>query len=158
MNMMVTRPQWTGQGLGQDPIRQLFDRLFEGSLVDQNGRDESSVVTSQWTPPVDIREEPEQFVLQADIPGVDPKDIEIQMDRGLLTIKGERRIERRFDDGRFSRVERMHGQFHRRFALPDSADPDRISASGNNGVLEIVIPKRAEARPRRIPIGSLLNG
>jgi HSP20 family protein len=97
-------------------------------------------------------------VLQADIPGVDPQDIEIQLDRGLLTIKGERRIERRFDNGRFERVERMHGPFHRRFALPDSADPDGIRASGHDGVLEIVIPKRAEARPRRIPIGKLLNG
>ena len=158
MNMMVTHPQWTGQALAQDPVRQLFDRLFDGSLFDQRGREDSSVVTSQWAPPVDIREEPEQFVLEADIPGVDPQDIEIQMDRGLLTIKGERRIERRFNDGRFERVERMHGQFHRRFALPDSADPERISASGHDGVLEIVIPKRPEARPRRIPVGNLLNG
>ena len=146
--------------VSQDPVRQLVDRLFDGSLL-ANGllrddRDESSVVTSQWMPAVDIREEPDRFVLRADIPGVDPQDIEVQMDRGLLTIKGERRVER-FEDGRYARIERMHGQFHRRFALPDSADPDGITASGRNGVLEVVIPKRAEAQPRRIQVGSVFN-
>jgi HSP20 family protein len=156
MNMMVTTPQWTGQQVAQDPVRQLFDRLFEGSLFDHRNRDDSSVVTSQWAPPVDIREEPDRFVLRADIPGVDPQDIEVQMDRGLLTIKGERRVER-FEDGRYARIERMHGQFHRRFALPDSADPDGITASGRNGVLEVVNPKRAEAQPRRIQVGSVFN-
>ncbi|MGN6512094.1 MAG: Hsp20/alpha crystallin family protein [Lysobacteraceae bacterium] len=158
MNMMVTHPQGTGRELAQDPVRQLFDRLFEGTPFDLRHRDESSVVTSQWAPPVDIREEPDRFVLHADIPGVEPEDIEVHMDRGMLAIKGERRVGQHRDEGRYARVERMHGQFHRRFALPDSADPDRISASGRNGVLEVVIPKRAEARPRRIQVGSVLNG
>jgi HSP20 family protein len=160
MSNMVTYPQWTGQGLtstqAQDPVRQLFDRLFEGGLFGSRS-DESSVVTSQWAPPVDIVEERDRFVLYADIPGVDPQDIEVQMDRGLLTIKGVRRGNTQMDDGRYSRIERMHGSFHRRFALPDSADPEGISASGHNGVLQVVIPKRPESQPRRIQVGSTLN-
>jgi HSP20 family protein len=103
---------------------------------------------------VDIKEEADRFVLYADIPGVDPDAIDIQMDKGLLTIKGERSSVRREEGERYSRVERSHGVFHRRFALPDSADPDGITASGEHGVLEIVIPKRPETTPRRIRVGS----
>ena len=114
------------------------------------------MVTSQWIPLVDIKDEPTRFVLYADIPGVNPEDIDVQMDKGLLTIKGERTSD--IDDSeRFSRIERQHGSFHRRFALPDSADPDGISATGHNGVLQIVIPKRPETTPRRIQVGSTFN-
>lgn len=155
MNMMARYPQWSGQGT-TDPVRQLIDKLFEGSFLQGNARDESSVVTSQWSPLVDIKEEPNRFVLYADIPGVDPQDIEVQMDKGLLTIKGER-VGEVADSERFSRVERQHGSFHRRFALPDSADPEGITASGTNGVLQITIPKRPETTPRRIQVGSTFN-
>ena len=145
----------------QDPMRQLIDRLFDGSMLQggllQGGNDESSVVTSQWMPLVDIREEADRFVLYADIPGVDPQDIEVQMDKGLLTIKGERSTESTSETERYSRVERIHGSFHRRFALPDSADAEGITASGSNGVLRIVIPKKPESTPRRIQVGSTLN-
>ncbi|MCE7033033.1 Hsp20/alpha crystallin family protein [Lysobacter sp. GX 14042] len=133
---------------------QLFDRLFDGSLFNDSSSDESSVVTSQWVPRVDIKEETGRFVLYADIPGVDPADIEVQMDKGLLTIKGERTSASKEEGERFSRVERRHGVFHRRFALPDSADPEGITAHGEHGVLEIVIPKRPETTPRRIQVGN----
>lgn len=157
MNTMTSYPQRAEQGMTRDPVRQLFDKLFEGSLFAGQDRDESSVVTSQWAPLVDIHEQPERFVLYADIPGVDPQDIEVQMDRGLLTIKGQRTLESSSgDNGRFSRIERLHGVFHRRFALPDSADPEGIQAHGRNGVLEVVIPKRPESKPRRIKVGSTL--
>ena len=141
---------------GQDPVRQMLDRFFEGGML-QGGNDDSSVVTSQWMPRVDIHEEAHQFVIYADIPGVDPQAIEVQMDKGLLTIKGERNAESTSETERYSRVERMHGSFHRRFALPDSADAEGITASGANGVLRIVIPKKPESTPRRIQVGSTLN-
>lgn len=157
MNTMVRNSPWPGQGLVQDPLKQVFDRLFEGSLYQTGTTDESSVVTSQWIPRVDIKEESNRFVLYADIPGVDPQDIEVQMDKGMLTIKGERRGEAALATESFSRIERRHGSFHRRFALPDSADPEGISAAGHNGVLQITIPKRPETTPRRIQVGSLLN-
>ncbi|MBU8977776.1 Hsp20/alpha crystallin family protein [Lysobacter sp. MMG2] len=156
MNEMVRNPQWPAQGSMKDPVKQIFDRLFEGSVF-QNTTDESSVVTSQWVPRVDIKEEADRFLLYADIPGVDPQAIEVQMDKGLLTIKGERREEKVDETERYSRIERRHGVFHRRFALPDSADPDGITASGHNGVLTISIPKRPESTPRRIQVGSVFN-
>ena len=157
MNTLVRYPRWSSQGLAQDPIKQVFDRLFDGSLFQDGSTDESSVVTSQWIPRVDIKEEANRFVLYADIPGVDPQDIEVQMDKGMLTIKGERRGEATLESESFSRIERHHGSFHRRFALPDSADPEGISASGHNGVLQITIPKRPETTPRRIQVGSVMN-
>ncbi|MBL0041984.1 MAG: Hsp20/alpha crystallin family protein [Xanthomonadales bacterium] len=141
-----TQPQFRGFEGG---MKQLLDQFFTPEADDQ-----SNVVTSQWQPRVDIKEEPKRFVIAADIPGVDPKDIEIHMDKGVLTLKGERSAETRSEDGKFTRVERVHGSFHRRFALPDTADAEQISASGKHGVLEIVIPKKAEAAPRRITINS----
>ena len=137
---------WTTNGF-TDEMKQVFDKFFGETDADQ-----SNVVTSQWTPRVDIKEESDRFVIFADIPGVDPKDIEIHMDKGLLTIKGERTIESSKESERFSRVERRHGTFYRRFALPDSANPDGIAATGKNGVLEISIPKKPETTPRRIQV------
>ena len=129
----------------QDDLKQVFDQLFADG-------DASSVVTSQWTPRCDIKEEPERFLIFADLPGVDPKDIEISMDKGILSIRGERSTETKAEDERFSRIERAHGVFHRRFALPESADPEGIAATGRHGVLEITIPKRPETTPRRIQV------
>ncbi len=127
----------------QNEVSRLFDN--RARLGDENTR----VVTSDWIPPVDIKEEEGRFVLLADIPGVEPKDIEITMENGVLSIRGERRIE---DDGTFKRVERPRGTFYRRFSLPDTADPEGITARGHNGVLEIVIPKARKAQPRRITV------
>ena len=152
MNIVRYR-QWPAQRSLQDEFRQAFDRLFEGSQFDRGDTDESSVVTSQWVPHVDIREDKNRFVLLADLPGIDPADIEVSMDKGILTIKGERSSETAENTDRWSRVERRYGSFHRRFALPDSADPEGIRAHGRNGVLEIVIPKRPESSPRRIQVG-----
>ncbi|UXI70392.1 Hsp20/alpha crystallin family protein [Tahibacter amnicola] len=149
--MSVSRYQpWAIPSNFQEEIKQVFERLFTGN----DEADQSNVVTSQWTPRVDIKEEDKRFVIFADIPGVDPNDIEISMDKGILSIKGERRAETREPNGKLTRVERSHGVFYRRFALPDSADPEGITASGKNGVLEIAIPKRPETSPRRISISA----
>src|SRR5688500_2139446 len=146
--MSITRYNpWNTQPALQDEIKQVFDRFFGES----NG-DHSNVVTSQWMPRVDIKEEDDRFVIFADIPGVDPKDIEIHMDKGILSIRGERSSEAREDNQRFSRVERTHGVFYRRFALPDSANPEGIGATGRHGVLEITIPMKPETTPRRIQV------
>jgi HSP20 family protein len=131
-------------------IREAFDRL----LGNPAEADQSNVVTSQWAPRVDIKEEDRRFVIYADIPGVDPEQIEVSMEKGILTIKGERTVENREQNGKFTRLERSHGLFYRRFALPDSADADGVTAHGKDGVLEIVIPKKAETTPRRITINT----
>ncbi|MEO7935220.1 MAG: Hsp20/alpha crystallin family protein [Dokdonella sp.] len=135
-------------GLHRD-LRQVFDRF-----VNTEESDQSNVVTSQWAPRVDIREEETRFVIFADIPGVDPKDIEVNMDKGILTIKGDRAAESVSENSQLTRVERSSGTFYRRFALPDSADAENISASGKHGVLEISIPKKPETTPRRITINA----
>jgi len=130
----------------QDELQQVFERFFGDADADS-----SSVVTAQWVPRVDIREEAERFVILADLPGVDPAQIEINMDKGILSIKGERKSGDA-EGQRYSRQERAQGVFFRRFALPESANPDGIAATGRNGVLEISIPKRPEASPRRINV------
>ena len=114
--------------------------------------DNSNVVTSHWRPAVDIKEEANRFVIKADIPGVDPKDIEITMEKGILTIKGERAEEKEEEKEGYKRVERSRGTFYRRFSLPDSADADRIEARGKDGVLEIFLPKQEKEQPRRIVV------
>jgi HSP20 family protein len=144
---LIRHTPWNSTPALQDEIKQVFEKFFGEAENDQ-----SSVVTSQWTPRVDIREEESRFVILADVPGVDPQSIEIHMDKGILTIKGERRVENREEGQRYSRVERAHGLFHRRFALPDSANADGITAAGKHGVLEISIPKRPETTPRRIQV------
>ena len=131
----------------QDELQQVFERFFGDAETDS-----SSVVTSQWVPRVDIKEEAGRFVIFADLPGVDPSTIEVDMDKGVLSIKGERKAEAKAEGERWSRNERAHGVFYRRFALPDSANPDGIQATGKHGVLEISIPKRPEASPRRINV------
>ncbi|WP_240125190.1 Hsp20/alpha crystallin family protein [Thermomonas alba] len=146
---LAQAPRRLSQSAFPDDVRQLFERFFQiGDFADG-----SSVVTSEWTPRVDIREEDNRFVILADLPGIDPNDVEIMMDKGILSIKGERKSEAEHHSERYSRIERRYGMFHRRFALPDSADPDAITAQGYNGVLEISIPKRPETTPRRIHVG-----
>jgi HSP20 family protein len=140
---------WGTAGAFPSDIRHALDRFFT-----QDDSDASSVVTSQWAPRVDIKEEEQRFVIFVDVPGVDPASIEVSMEKGILSIKGERSVEKGELSGRFTRVERVHGSFHRRFSLPDSADADGVSAAGKYGVLEIVIPKKAETAPRRITINT----
>jgi HSP20 family protein len=146
--MAITRYNpWNLPARVPNEFRDLFEKFFS-----EEQQDQSNVVTSQWAPHVDIKEEPGRFVILADIPGVDPKDIEVHMEKGILSIKGERKSETKEENEKFTRVERSRGVFYRRFALPDSADAEGITANGKHGVLEIVIPKRPETTPRRIAI------
>lgn len=133
----------------QDDVNQLFG---ESGVAGAAEGDRSSIVTSNWTPAVDIKEEDERFVLQADIPGVEPKDIEVTMEDGVLTIKGERRHEKEDQANGYRRVERSYGTFYRRFSLPDSANAEGVTAKGKDGVLEVVIPKHEKVQPRRITV------
>ena len=129
----------------QQQINQLFEHFFDKGVA-------NAPVDAQWIPSVDVREEPNRFVVLADLPGVASEAIEIQMDKGVLSIKGERANPPVAEGEKYSRNERRQGRFHREFALPDSADADGIVASGSNGVLEISIPKKAQSTPRRIQV------
>jgi HSP20 family protein len=108
--------------------------------------------TVSWIPNVDIHEEAERFVVVADLPGVEGKDIEITAEKGVLTLKGERRCEKKSSKDGFESVERAGGTFLRRFTLPESVDAEAIKATHVNGVLEVSIPKRPTEQPRRITI------
>jgi len=136
---IVTYEPWTFVGRLQ--------RHLDRALADK--QDGASV---SWIPHVDVREEAERFVVIADVPGVEPKDIEITADKGVLTVRGERRTEKQAAADGYERVERATGTFLRRFTLPESADAEAIKATHVNGVLELSIPKRPQEQPRRITV------
>jgi len=129
-----------------------INRVF-GNLNDTEG----TSATSEWSPAVDVREYSDRFQLLLDVPGVEPKEVEITLDGGVLTVSGNRTEEKAMgsngaEQPQQQRIERRLGRFHRRFILPDTADADNVNASGRNGVLEIVILKQPKAQPRRITV------
>lgn len=136
-----------------DPWRRMHRLQNElNSLFSQRRSDEEDVgtiATSDWAPAVDIKEEDKRYLVIADIPGVDPKDIEVQMENGILSIRGEKHEEHKEEKEGYKRVERSCGSFHRRFSLPDNADADGINAKSRHGTLEISIPKRDATTPSR---------
>ena len=105
-----------------------------------------------WLPPVDIHEENDQFLLHMDLPGVDPKAVQITSEQGVLTIRGQRAESLREARDGYRRLERISGEFQRRFSLPESADVENIKAKALNGVLEVTIPKLAQVQPQRITV------
>ena len=135
-------------------VQQLQDdinRLFLGRSTD-----DSSGVTADWIPAVDINEFDDRFQLFVDVPGVDPKDVEITLEAGVLTITGSRFLQAEKSDETIvrRRTERGAGRFYRRFILPESVDADKVKAMDRHGVLEISIPKQAKAQPRRIKVAA----
>ena len=125
-------------------------RMFDTRM--RPGDDDSPLSASDWVPAVDIREENERYIIHADIPGVEAKDIEVNMEDGILSIRGERKFENEEAREGYKRVERVRGSFYRRFSLPDGADAESISAKCKDGVLEIVIPKQVKVLPKRIEV------
>ncbi len=125
-----------------------LQRELAHSNVSENG----SVATAEWAPAVDIKEEANKFIIHADIPGVKPEEINVNMEDGVLTIKGEKKTEAKTDEEGYKRVERTYGSFYRRFSLPDTANSDAISAQSKHGVLEIIIPKREAVQPKKIQV------
>ncbi len=126
--------------------------LYSNPEYNHLNDDDASVTTANWAPSVDISESEKAFTLLADIPGVDPNNIDISMEKGVLTIKGERSSEDAEECENFRRVERQSGQFYRRFTLPDSADADKIEATSKHGVLTVTITKQEVALSRRIEV------
>jgi HSP20 family protein len=121
-----------------------------GRAFGESDAENSADVT--WLPVVDVHEESERFVVRADLPGVEPKDVEITADKGVLTIRGQRHAEKRDNVKGYERVERVSGAFLRRFTLPEGADTSAIKAKQTNGVLEVSIPKQPQVQPQRINV------
>ena len=146
--MAVSRYEpWNVVSQLQNEINRVFGNLSDA---------DSNSATSDWSPAVDVREYADRFQLLLDVPGVEPKDVEITLDSGVLTVSGTRLEENlaapNTSEAQQQRLERRMGRFHRRFILPDTADAENVKASGRNGVLEILIPKQAKAQPRRITV------
>ena len=140
--------------MSQHPWR-LLDDLHPGVQRRRAGRLSGGKRTATgWAPPTDVKDESTRFLIRVDIPGVDPNDIEVTADQGMLTLRGERTAAQTTEHGIYSRRERVEGGFLRRFKLPESVDTARVEARCRNGVLEIVVPKRAEQQPRRIPVAA----
>ena len=137
-----------------DQLQKEFGRLggFDPFVGEKAGDDNSDIVVSHWRPAVDIKEEQDRFVILADLPGVNPDSIDVTMENGVLTLKGERKSEKTEEREGYKRVERARGTFYRRFSLPDTADADKIEANSKDGVLEITIPKMEKVQPRRISV------
>ncbi len=145
--MAMVRYNPFGIGELQNEINRLFTDM---------GESDSSGATAHWMPKVDIQEYDNRFQLFVDLPGVDPKQVEITLDNGILSISGERQDVMATGDGEVlnRRSEREHGRFYRRFILPDTIDTENVKATGTNGVLEISIQKQAKAQPRRIEVAA----
>jgi HSP20 family protein len=132
-----------------DRLHRQIDQIFGDSFAAPAATGESSVA---WIPTVDIHEEPDKFVVRADLPGVEPKDISITAENRVLTLRGERRFERSATQKGFERLERVEGSFLRRFTLPNNVQDDQIKARHVNGVLEVTIPKVPAPEPRRVSV------
>ncbi len=131
-----------------DLLRRDLDRLADPRRA--AGNDHDSV--ADWIPAVDIFEEKDRYVVRADVPGVEPEDINVSMDNGVLNLAGERRAEPRAENASAQRIERAAGRFFRHFTLPESTDAEGITARYSNGILEVAIPKLPEVQARRITV------
>jgi HSP20 family protein len=147
MNDIIKRDPFNRLSRFQDEIQKFFNTAFPTIA-----RDESSILTSDWCPAVDIKENEDKYLILADIPGVYPKDIDVTMEHGTLTIKGERKSEHKEEKENFKRVERTYGTFYRRFSLPDDANADSINATSKDGVLEITLDKKETVKPKKIKV------
>ena len=130
-------------------LRELQKELFP--LMTQLTEENRNAGETLWTPKVDIKEEAEEFVVYADIPGVDPANIDISMEKNILTVKGERKTfhEEKDKENNYYRLERSFGKFYREFTLPESIDCSKISAKVKHGVLAIHLPKAKEGKHQR---------
>lgn len=126
--------------------------LINRDLVRRPAPEDAQTAVADWVPAVDIVEEKDRFLLQADLPGVDSANIEVSMEDGVLSVAGERHSEKRDETEGVRRIERVSGRFDRRFSLPETADAEHITAKSSNGILEVTIPKLPVVQARRITV------
>lgn len=131
-----------------EPFRQEMETLFDRFFGKGN---ENCLAVRTWTPRVDVEESDKEIVVKADVPGVDPKAVEVSIENGVLTIRGERKEEKEEKKG-YHRVERFAGSFYRSVTLPPGTDGDKVVATSANGVVTITIPKKVEAQPKKITV------
>jgi HSP20 family protein len=131
----------------QDRMNRLFDDVWG-----RGRRGEEEYISGGWVPPVDVRETKDSLEITAELPGIDPKDVEVAVEGGVLTLRGTRSFEKAAEGETYHRVERAYGAFERAFTLPSNVDSERIQATYRHGVLNLSVPKREEAKPKAISI------
>ena len=142
--------RWTDQFR---EFAQLQDRLNRAFADTSSRSDEGLLSSGSWLPPVDIYQNGEhELVLKAELPDLTREDIDITVDKGTLTIKGEKKFSSEVKEEQFRRIERQYGAFSRSFSLPPSVDPSRVAAEYKNGVLTVKLPMREESKPRQIKV------
>jgi HSP20 family protein len=133
---------------GADPFRSLFDRFF------QDGSESGRQLQSFTTPQVDITETADEYRVHAELPGVSKDDVSVELEHGMLTLRGEKKSRRDEKSEKGRRLECSYGAFSRSFSLPSDADPDRISAKFKDGVLDVAIGRTAASKPKQVAIKS----
>jgi HSP20 family protein len=133
---------------GISTLQDQFNRLFNESF---RSHSEESALTA-WAPAVDIYETPNELVVKADLPEVNEKDIDVRVENNLLTIRGERNLEKSVSEENYLRVERTYGSFSRSFSLPNTVNAEAIGAVYKNGTLTVTLPKREESKPRQVKV------
>ena len=142
-----------------DPFRDLnimqerMNRMFEDAGRGWSGDEPSSTTT--WSPAVDIYETENEIQVQAELPGVDRKDISLNLEKNVLTLKGERRFEKETKQENYHRIERAYGGFSRSFSIPAIVDEEKIRADYKDGILKIALPKKEQVKPKQIAIAEL---
>jgi HSP20 family protein len=142
-----------------EPIRNLLtlqdrmNRLFTESQGHEAGHEDWALGGS-WAPAVDIYEQEGFITLKAELPGVDPKDVDVRVENNVLTLKGERHFDGEVKREDYHRVERTYGAFTRSFTLPSVVNPEKIKAEIKDGILKLTLPKKDEAKPRQITINA----
>ncbi len=145
--MRATLNRWEpfrGAATLQEQVNRLFGNVLEHSSEESN--------LTSWAPAVDIYETEHELVVKADLPEVDPKELDIRVENNLLTIRGERKFEKKVNEENYLRVERAYGSFSRNFSLANTVNSEAIKAEYQNGVLTLTIPKREEAKPKQIKV------
>ena len=131
----------------QNEMNRMFDRFFKGWDLSELGAE-----TGAWLPPIDLAETNDKVVVKAEIPGIDPKEIDISIQGDTLSVKGEKKEEKEEKGGNYYRMERRYGSFSRSIDLPSSVDTNKVSAEYKNGVLEITLQKKEEVKPKQINV------
>ncbi len=131
----------------QERMNRVFDEVWG-----RRPRGEEDYLSSAWIPAVDVRETADALHIQVEVPGIDPKDVQVAVENGVLIIKGSRNFEKAAEGETYHRVERAYGSFERSFTLPSNIDPDKVKATYRHGVLHLSLAKREEAKPKAITI------
>jgi HSP20 family protein len=134
-----------------DSFRREMEDLFDRMVRDDGGNGQAMAA---WSPQVDVEETEREFLVKADLPGVDPKDVDIRVVDNVLTVRGGKEEKKEERKKNYHRMERFSGQFYRAITLPAGTDPEKVNATSANGVITITIPKRPDAQPRKIAIQS----